>query len=299
MKYVITGSLGHISKPITEALAKANHVVTVISSKENNRSAIEALGAIAAIGSVEDAAFINATFTGADAVYLMIPPKWTVTDWLVYQQQVADNYVAAIANNNIKYVVQLSSIGAHMRKDAGPIDGLAYLEEKLEVLKDTNTVFLRPSYFFYNLFSQIDLVKNAGIFGSNFGGDEKLVLVDTNHIAEVAIDYLLHLNFKGHSIQYIANDERTVNEIASVVGAAIDKSNTPWVTFSNEQALQGMLSSGLPETIANGYIQMGKSIHNGLLQEDYWKNKPTNLGSLKLEDFAKQFAAVYHQKNNN
>jgi hypothetical protein len=30
------------------------------------------------------------------------------------------------------------------------------------------------------------------------------------------------------------------------------------------------------------------------MQEDYWKNKPAKLGKVKLEDFAKEFVAVYN-----
>lgn len=294
MKYVITGSIGNISKPITEKLVKAGNDVIVITSKKDNAAAIEAMGAKAAVGSVEDGDFIRNIFAGADAVYLMIPPKWSVTDWLNYLRTVADNYVAAVKSNKVKNVVQLSSIGAHMRKGAGPVDGLGYLEEQLEKIKNINILMLRPSYFFNNLFGQADMVKSAGIFGANHGGDEKLVLVDTNEIAAVAGDALLNLNFTGHSIKYIANDERTTEEIAKVLGEAIGKPGTPWVVFSDAQSLQGMLDAGLPETIAQEYTQMGKSINNGLMQADYWKNKPS-LGKMKLEDFAKAFATVYNK----
>ncbi len=294
MNYVVTGSLGHISKPIVERLVEAKHQVTVITSKKENAAAIEHLGAKAAVGSVEDAAFIKTTFAGADAVYLMIPPNWATTDWYAYQQKVADNYAAAIASNKVQNVVQLSSIGAHMRKGAGPIDGLGYLEDQLEKLEETNVLMLRPSYFFYNLFNQKDLVKNAGIFGSNHGGQEKLVLVDTNDIAAVASAALLQLNFKGHVIQYISSDERTVDDIAKVLGEAIGKPGTPWVVFSDEQSLEGMLGAGLPPTIANGYTEMGASINKGLIQEDYWKNNIKPTGNLTLEEFAKQFASAYN-----
>ena len=294
MKYVITGSIGNISKPITEKLVQSGNNVIVITSKQDNVVAIEELGAIAAVGSVEDGDFIIRIFAGADAVYLMIPPKWSVTDWLAYQQKVADNYVDAVKSNNVENVVQLSSVGAHMRKGAGPVDGLGYLEDQLGKLENTNVLMLRPSYFFNNLFGQADMVKSAGIFGANHGGQEKLVLVDTNEIAAVAGDALLNLNFTGQSIKYIANDERTTEEIAKVLGEAIGKPGTSWVVFSDEQSLQGMLDAGLPETIAKEYTQMGQSINNGLMQEDYWKNKPV-LGKMKLEDFAKAFAAVYNK----
>jgi uncharacterized protein YbjT (DUF2867 family) len=294
MNYVITGSLGHISKPVVAQLVKAGHSVTVITSKAANVDAIEAMGAKAAVGSVADRDFVSVSFAGADAVYLMIPPNWAVTDWLAYQQQVADNYVAAIQANGVKKVVQLSSIGAHLRTGAGPIDGLGYLEAELEKLQGTDVKVLRPSYFYYNLFGMIPLIKGMGITGGNFGGtDEKLVLVHTSDIADVAAAALAGLDFSGYSIQYIASDERHPKEIAAILGNAIGKPDLPWVTFTNEQAQQGMLQSGLSATIAEGYTALGAGIQNGSIQGDYWKNPPTEKGKVKLEDFAQEFAAAY------
>ncbi len=294
MKYIITGSLGHISLPVVKNLVAAGHEVTVISSNADKAQAIEALGAKAAIGSVSNVEFVNKTFQGADAVYLMIPPNFATTNWLQYQQEVADNYVQAIQTNNVKNVVQLSSIGAHMGNGAGPIDGLAYLEEKLKTLGNTNIKILRPSYFFYNLFSMIPLIKNANIMGSNFGNtDEKLVLVHTNDIADAVSHHLLNLNFTGTNIQYISSDECSVADIATALSNAANKPGTPWITFSDEDALNGMLQAGLSETIAKGYVQMGKSIREGLIQADYWQNKPQP-GKVKLVDFVKEFAVAYN-----
>jgi uncharacterized protein YbjT (DUF2867 family) len=75
MKFVVTGSLGNISKPLTKELVQKGHMVTVISSKPEKQKDIEALGAIAAIGTLEDVDFLVSTFTGADAVYCMVPPN--------------------------------------------------------------------------------------------------------------------------------------------------------------------------------------------------------------------------------
>ena len=68
MKIIITGSLGHISKPLTQELIDKGHSVTVISSSADRQSEIKALGANAAVGSLEDADFLTETFTGAGAV---------------------------------------------------------------------------------------------------------------------------------------------------------------------------------------------------------------------------------------
>jgi len=294
MKYVITGSLGNISRPLATGLVKAGHAVSVITHREANRGEIEAIGAKALVGSVEDAAFIRSAFADADAVYLMIPPNFAVTDWFAYQRAVADNYIAALRNSAVGHIVLLSSIGAHLRKGAGPIDGLGYLEEQLQTLQNKAVRVLRPSYFYHNLLAQIGLVKNAGIMGANFGStDEKLVLVHPADIAAAALEELQELKFEGYSIRYVSSDERHPQEIAAVLGSVIGKPGLPWITFTDEQSLEGMKGAGLSDPIAEGYTTMGAAIRNGNVQEDYWKSNKVISGTLKLEDFAREFAAAY------
>lgn len=294
MKYVITGSLGNISKPIAAQLASTGNEVVVLTSDASKVKQIESLGCKAAVGSVEDETFLTKTFAGANAVYLMIPPKWTVTDWIVYQQGVANNYVSAIKVNNITHVVVLSSIGAHMRKGAGPVDGLGYLEEKLAEHKNVNVKILRPSYFYYNLYSMIPLVKQANIIGAAQSADHTLALTHTSDIADAAIEELSGLSFIGQTVRYIASDERKWSEITKVLANAINKPEINYVEFSDEQSLNGMLQSGLNPTIAKGYTDMGKALRTGEMESDFIKNKPAQFGKVKLEEFAKEFAAAYN-----
>ncbi|MGC4101502.1 NAD(P)H-binding protein [Ferruginibacter sp.] len=294
MKYVITGGAGHISSPLTQKLLNAGHDVTVIGRDAKKLQPLVDKGATAAIGSIEDAAFVQQAFAGADAVYLMIPPNFAAENFRHYQNTVARNYVEAIAANAVKNVVLLSSIGAHVGNGVGPVDGLADLEDLLKKQKDINAKFLRPSYFMYNLFNMIPLIKGMNIMGSNFGGgDEKLVLVHTSDIADVAAEELLALNFTGISVRYISSDEKTGTEIATLLSNTINKPGIPWVVFSDEQSLEGMRQAGLKETMAEGYTTMGRSLREGRMQEDYWKHKPV-LGKVKLEDFAKEFAAAFN-----
>ena len=297
MKYAITGSLGHISQPIVTALVKAGHEVTVITSNQHRVKDIEALGASAAAGSIEDTAFLTKAFSGADAVYTMVPPKSDAPDWKAYIGQIGKNYAAAIKNNGIQYVVNLSSVGAHMAEGCGPVSGLYRVEAALNTLQHIHIKHLRPVYFYYNLFSNIGLIKNMGIAGSNFGFDKKeFAIVDPSDIAAVAIAALLQPNFSGHTVEYIASDEVSTVDIASAIGNAINQPDLKWVTFTDEQALQGALQAGLPEELAKNYTEMGHAIQTGEMYADYWKNHPTVLGKVKLADFAKTFAAAYNNQ---
>src|SRR6476620_4610002 len=120
MKYVITGSLGHVSKPLFEKLLAEEHDVTIVTSNANRKKAIEELGATAAVGSVEDVQFLTDAFKGANAAYTMVPPKWDAVNWKKWIADIGNNYARAIKETGVKYVVNLSSMGAHMPDGCGP-----------------------------------------------------------------------------------------------------------------------------------------------------------------------------------
>jgi uncharacterized protein YbjT (DUF2867 family) len=295
MKFVVTGSLGNVSKPLAEKLVAAGHSVTVVSSKADKTAQIEALGAKAAIGSVEDVTFLTKTFAGADAVYTMVPPHMGASNWKKYIAGIGENYAEAIHAAGVKNVVNLSSIGAHMPEGCGPVSGLYFVEKSLNALEGVNVRHLRPSFFYPNLLAQIGMIKQMGIMGGNYGEGATMVLVHPNDIAEVAFEEIRNLSFKGKSIRYIASDEKTTHEIALVLGKAIGKPEIPWVNFKDEETLGGMLQAGVPEEIAKNYAEMGAAMRSGEMASDYLKNKPSEFGKTKLEDFAPVFAAVYAQ----
>ncbi|HEX4851524.1 MAG TPA: NAD(P)H-binding protein [Puia sp.] len=299
MKYVITGSAGHISKPLAETLLQKNQDVTVIGRNPSNLAPLVAKGAKAEIGSIFDINFLKRAFEGADAVYTMVPPPDpTVTNWKATIQKVGNLYAEAIYENKIKYVVNLSSVGAHLPTGAGPVSGLHFEEKALNELTDVNIKHLRPGYFYTNFLLTVGMARNLRIIGGNFGGsDAKMVMIFPNDIADVAAEELLGLSFTGHTVRYLAGDEKTTDEIAKIFGMAIGQPELPWVVFTDEQSFKGAMDAGLPEEMAKNFAEMGASIRSGKMMEDYWKNHPDNLLKTKLEDFASVYAAVYHQED--
>lgn len=295
MKYVLTGGAGNISKPLADQLLKAGHQVTVIGRNPEHLKPLTDQGAKAAIGSVEDLAFLTEALKGADAVYTMVPPIFEVDDWKSYIGQIGKNYAAAIKAAGVKYVVNLSSVGAHMEEGAGPVSGLYRVEQALNELKDVNVKHVRPGYFFYNFYGNIGMIKGMNIFGGNSAkAEDKMVLSDPSDIAAAIAEELLNLNFTGHTVRYIASDERTPAEIAKVLGTAIGKPELPYVEFSDEDTLNGLKGAGLHEEIAKNYTEMGHALRTGKMLEDYQKNRPQEFGKVKLEDFAQQFSGVYN-----
>jgi uncharacterized protein YbjT (DUF2867 family) len=294
MKYVITGSAGNISRPLAEKLLAARHEVTVIGRNQENLSPLTNKGAKAAIGTIEDAAFLKEVFAGADAVYTMVPPQYAAQSLDVYQR-IGANYAVALEAANVKYVVNLSSVGAHLSEGGGPVSCLYRIEQELNKLSDAQVLHLRPGYFYLNFYGNIGMIRDMNIIGGNYGdNNSRMILSLPDDIAEAAAEQLLQLSYKGHSVRYLASDERTTGEIAKALGAAVGKPELPWVSFTDEQSYAGMTGTGMPEGMAEKYTEMGKAMRTGIMWEDYLQHRPAQLGKTRLEDFAKMFAAVYN-----
>ncbi|GAA4496487.1 NmrA family NAD(P)-binding protein [Hymenobacter ginsengisoli] len=292
MKIIVTGSLGNISKPLATELVQQGHAVTVISSQPDRQPAIEALGATAAIGSLDDADFLAATFAGADAVYTMVPPSYGELDSRAYFQRIGRNYAQAIQQAGVGRVVQLSSWGAHRDHGTGGILGSHDVEEILAAVPGLALTHLRPTSFLTNYYGFVGMIKGAGFLGANCAGNYRVALVHPRDIAAAATEELTKPATAGRIIRYVASDERTQDEVAHALGAAIGRPDLRWVAFSDEQMRENLLKNGLPPSTAADVVDIYASMNSGALAEDYEQHKPA-LGKVKLEDFAKEFAAAF------
>jgi uncharacterized protein YbjT (DUF2867 family) len=299
MKIVLTGSLGHISKPLAESLIEKGHTVTVISSTGERQNAIEAMGAIAAIGSVHDADFLTGVFTAADAIYTMVPPVSYMQpdlDPIDHFSKIGLSYKQAILASGVKQVVNLSSWGAHRDNGTGGIVGTYYLEKIMnELPADISLTHIRPASFYYNLFSFIPSIKFTGRIAANYGGDDRTVLVAPSDIAVAVAEELENYSLR-RDIRYVASDELTCNEVAGILGEAIGKPDLQWVLIPGEEVQQNLERAGLPARSAELLVELQDGHHRGIIAEDYWQHRPQVLGKVKTVDFAKEFAILYHQK---
>ena len=295
MNYVLTGSLGNVSKPLAEKLIAAGHVVTVVSSNAERIESIIAMGAKPAIGSVEDIVFLTKTFKGADAVYTMIPPYFQAVNWKKHIAFIGQNYASAIKFSRVRNVVNLSSIGAHMAEGCGPVSGLHFVEQVLNDLEYVNVIHLRAGIFYLNYLANIEMIKERGVIGSNYGGKSLLTLVHPDDIADAAAEELQDLSSKGKYIRYVASDEKTADELAATLGKAIGKPDLRWVEFKDEEIMAAMAQTGFPEEIVANYTEMGTAMRSGEMGAHYKENRPIQFGKTKLEDFAPYYAAVYAQ----
>jgi uncharacterized protein YbjT (DUF2867 family) len=294
MKITTTGSLGNVAKPLVKQLITAGHEVTVITTKDDKVSEIEALGAKAAVGSISDAAFLTSAFSGADAVYIMMPPSIGTSNFI---QNIADAGQAcadAIQAAGINRVVLLSSVGAGAESGNGPIQGVHRVENTFRQLIGVNVTVVRSGFFYVNFLRDIPQIKSRNVFGKNYSGDIRLALTHPNDLAS-AIAEELQAKGEGFEVKYVVSDVSTGDQLAALFGKAISKPELTWTAIPDEQLKQGMLSAGLSPELVGLIVEMGQGVQNSIIMNDFFSTDGNVIGRVKVEQFAEEFKSTYAQ----
>ncbi|NOU16273.1 MAG: SDR family NAD(P)-dependent oxidoreductase [Bacteroidales bacterium] len=292
--YVITGATGNIGKNLAKELLSKGQKVKVVGRNAEKLQELVSLGAEALVGNVTNRNFVIKAFAGADAVFCLVTPDFHSTDVRKEQNVIVENYFEAVKANKIPNVVLLSSVGAHLRKGAGVVDGLGYMEEIFLQLKDTNVLNLRPTYFMENTLGMIGTIKQMGIAGNPVNPDVKFPIVATKDIAAVAAKRLLNLDFKNNSIEFVLGaKDYSYGEITAIAGKAIGKEDLKYVQFPYEDTIKSMVASGFcGEDAAKLMVDLAKAINDGTLLNGHTRTA-ANTTPTTYDEFSKTFAWVY------
>ncbi len=153
---------------------------------------------------------------------------------------------------------------------------------------------MRPVGFYTNFYRYVDSIKTQHTIRQSYGGDQKEPWVSPLDIA-TTIAQEMEKPFMGRTVHYLASDEVSPNEVARMLGEAIGYPDLTWTVVPDAQMLGGMLQAGMNEWIAKGFIAMQAAQRSGRLYEDFYRHKPP-FGQTKFNEFAQEFAQVYHQQ---
>lgn len=292
--YAITGATGNIGHRITEKLLAEGHKVRAIARTAEKLQTLADKGAETSPGALEDTDFLTRAYQGAEAVFAMIPPNLQSPDCRAFQNAVAKSHVTAVMEADVKNVVALSSIGAHLTEGAGIVQGLHDFEQHLSSLTDVNLLVLRPAYFMDNIYLQLDVIKNMGIVGTPIAPDVSQPMVSTKDIAAVAASRLSGLEMQSHSIEYVLGERNlSYSEITRVLGKALGREDLQYVQFPYDDARKAMVQMGLSEDVADLLIQLAKAINSGDILSHYQRT-PENTTKTSIEEFARDFAEAFN-----
>jgi uncharacterized protein YbjT (DUF2867 family) len=118
---IITGATGRTgSAQARDVLAKGEKIRVVGRDAKKLQPLVQHC-AEALVGNIEEPTFLVKAFDEASAVYLGVPEDTSQRDLRAHQERVTNSFAAAISRARVPYVVALSSVGAHMRKERVPL----------------------------------------------------------------------------------------------------------------------------------------------------------------------------------
>ncbi|MCU1343080.1 MAG: hypothetical protein JWN92_2503 [Candidatus Acidoferrum typicum] len=295
--YVITGASGNTGSVTAERLLAQGQKVRVVGRDAKRLERFKQKGGEAFVADMTDAAALEKAFSGAKAVYAMIPPNITAPDVRSYQERVSDALASGIKKCSVTHVVALSSIGADKPDKVGPVVGLHNWEKKLEAITGLNAIFLRAGYFMENILPQAGVIQSMGIMAGPLRPDLPLAMIATRDIGAAAADFLSKLDFAGkQSRELLGPRDVTYSEVARVVGAAIGKPDLTYKQFSSAQLKPVLTQMGMSSNMVDLLLEMTDSLNSGYMKA-LEQRSPKNTTPTTIETFvAELFVPAYRGK---
>jgi len=288
--YTVLGATGNTGNPIALALLEAGHNVRAVGRTADRLAALVQAGAEAHVGDITDADFLTTAFTGADAVYTLLPPAWGLPSFRAYQARATDAILDAIDRADVSHSVLLSSIGAHLPSGTGPIVGLYDHEQRLAALTTGNHLALRAPYFLENMMMSLETAKTQGFIGSPLVPDAAFPVMATSDIAHEATRALLELDFTGFTVRELIGPANvSMRGFTDLVAA---RTGTPiaYVQFPYEAAQEALTAMVGPDMAAL-YVEMYRGFNSGAVGPQH-PDTTIRSGQVTPEVFAGIFAAA-------
>jgi uncharacterized protein YbjT (DUF2867 family) len=292
--YAITGATGNTGSVVALKLLARGEKVRVIGRDAGRLGAFVEKGAEACVADVTDADALTKAFSGARAVYAMIPPNPASPDVNGHQERVSDALVAAITKAGVEHAVVLSSVGADKPEKTGPVVGIHNLEQKLNSIAGLNALYVRAGYFMQNTLAQIGVIKNFGVLGGPLRADLLVAMIAARDIGEWAAEELLRLTFSGKQArELLGQRDVTYREVASIIGKAIGKPNLTYSQFPGQLIKPALLQSGMSSNMADLILQMSDALNSGYMAplepRSAHNTTPTSIETFVAEEFVPRF----------
>ena len=292
-----SGQIGHI---VIEQLLKKGHQVKAIARDLKKLERLKSKGAqLISIEKFDDREALTKAFKGADGVFALIPPGYTVDNYPHFQDSVGEAIKTAVEKNFIQHMVFLSSVGAELSKGTGPIKGLHRQEERFNTIKNLNVIHLRPGFFMENFLKTIPGIQQTGYFKTSLLPELAISMVSTDDIGLKVAEFLDSLNFQGQMVFDFAGPRDKpliLKEVVKILGNAIDKPDLKFTQQSYEEAKKEMLAAGMTLSISELMIEMYKAFNENKIAFTQ-KITPEHRGKITIEQFGEKFAEEYNQRD--
>ncbi|MGC2324596.1 MAG: NmrA family NAD(P)-binding protein [Terriglobales bacterium] len=288
--YAITGATGNTGSVVANHLFTRGQKVRAIGRDINRLQPLVARGAEPFTADLTDATRLAEAFSGAQAVYAMIPPSMASEDYRAYQRRVGEAIATALEKSGVKFVVSLSSFGADKPDKTGPVAGLYDFEQRLNRIPGINVLHLRAGYFMENTLAQARIIPTVGAASGPLRADLKLPMIATGDIGAFAAEAISRLDFTGQQTrELLGQRDISMAEVTTIIGKAIGKPDLSYVQAGDEQLRPALIQMGMSRNMADLILEMSAALNSGHMRalepRSAANTTPTSYETFVIEEF--------------
>jgi uncharacterized protein YbjT (DUF2867 family) len=262
---VVTAPTSNIGHQVLANVLDKGESVRVIAREPSHLSPQTRQRVEVVQGSHSDIEVVNMAFTGADAVFWLVPPapdaKTVEAAYLDFTRPAC----TAFKSQGVKRVVGVSALGrgTPVAKNAGFVTASLAMDDLIASTGVSYRALTMPS-FMDNLLRQVAPIKNQGAFFSPIAGDRKLPACATRDIAAVAAKLLLDHSWSGQgSVAVLGPEDLSFNDMSRIMSEVLGKPvRYQQIPFDAYKAR--FIGFGMSEAMAQGMTDMAAAKNDGL-----------------------------------
>lgn len=286
MTIIITTPTGNIGSRLTDKLLDAGAEVTLLARDPAKVEEAAKRGAKVLKGDLSDRAFVVESTRGADALFWLTPPNMAAKDFGAYQRALGDNAVEAIKANGIGHVVHLSSIGAHLGKGCGPVNGLHDVEKGIDAVAKS-VLHLRAAFFMENFLWQLESIQGAGSVFMALPGSLSIPMVATRDIADAAAARLLDRSWQGRNVLGLHGPKDVSFDEAAAILTHVLERPVKHVQVPPQAVRDAMTGMGVGASMVDGFLEMYEGLTTGHMKAEFPRSAQSTT-TTTFEQFARE-----------
>jgi len=284
LKVLVTGATGNTGSLLVPALLKAGVDVRVFVRNEAKAKPLKDLGAEVVSGDLDEPGTILPAVKNVDKIYLLTWNGGT-------QLKQAENVINAAKYEGVPYIVRHSMWGPENSRIIKQGDKIE------EMIKSSGLqwTLLKPTFYMQNTMMAAQTISSGGVIYWDMK-DGRLGMIDVRDIADSALAVITGEGHEGKSYILTGPGAISFNDVASTFSRVLDK-EVKYVNVPGEAALQSMTGMGVPQWIAEGYVELSEGFSKNFANSTTENVKIlTGHSARSFEQFAKDFAQVFSSK---
>ena len=254
MTILVIGATGRIGGDLVKALAARGEEVRALVRSSEKAATVQGDGVEAVVGDLERHETLEAALQGVDKAFLISGDSNRIAE-------LHGNFVDTAKREGVGHIVRMSILVAMMPDS--PLALSKWHREADQHLIDSGIPYtlLRPAYFMQNvLMSAASIAQDGILYGAM--GDGKVGVIDARDIAEVAATVLTSGDHEGQSYVLTGPEALSLTDIAAKLTAALS-TEVKYVNMSPDDAKAGMVAMGMPDEVADAWVQLAQMVSMG------------------------------------